>query len=69
MEEANVEFLKWAINWEPIVRPIQKVEIDESLIQSGDYLAVMRLDGLDQIIMYGTGSYSGHSVVALRIEG
>lgn len=29
----------------------------------------MRLDGLDQIIMYGTGSHSGHSVMALRIDG
>lgn len=29
----------------------------------------MRLDGLDQIIMYGTGSHSGHSVMALRMDG
>lgn len=29
----------------------------------------MRLDGLDQIIMYGTGSHSGHSVIALRFDG
>lgn len=28
----------------------------------------MRLDGLDQIVMYGTGSHSGHSVVALRFD-
>jgi hypothetical protein len=45
------------------------VEIDESLVKSGDYFAVMRLDGLDPMIMYGTGSHSGHSVVALRIDG
>jgi len=29
----------------------------------------MRLDGLDPMIMYGTGSRSGHSVVALRFDG
>jgi len=29
----------------------------------------MRLDGLDPLIMYGTGSHSGHSVVALRVDG
>ena len=29
----------------------------------------MRLDGLDPMIMYGTGSRSGHSVAALRMDG
>jgi hypothetical protein len=28
-------------------RPVEKVEIDPDLIQSGDYFAVMRMDGLD----------------------
>lgn len=44
------------------------IPLDENLINSGDYFAVMRLDGLDQIIMYGTGSHSGHSVMALRFD-
>jgi hypothetical protein len=69
MEKANVEFLKWSMNYEMEVRPIQKVTIDENLIQSGDYFAVMRMDGLDPMIMYGTGSHSGHSVMALRFDG
>lgn len=69
MEKANLDFLKWAIKEDFVERKIKKVEIDESLIQSGDYFAVMRLDGLDPIIMYGTGSHSGHSVVALRMDG
>lgn len=30
---------------------------------------MLRLDGLDPMIMYGTGSHSGHSVMALRMEG
>mmetsp|Transcript_6249 Transcript_6249/g.4440 ORF Transcript_6249/g.4440 Transcript_6249/m.4440 type:complete len:115 (-) Transcript_6249:679-1023(-) len=47
-------------------RETKKVEIDESLIQSGDFLAILRLDGLDPIIMYGSGSHIGHSVMALR---
>jgi hypothetical protein len=29
----------------------------------------MRLDGLDPIIMLGSGSHAGHSVMALRIDG
>jgi len=32
-------------------------------------MAVLRLDGLDPMIMYGTGSHSGHSVMALRMDG
>ena len=69
MEKANLDFMKWALNIEYEERKIQKVEIDDSEIHSGDYFAVMRLDGLDPMIMYGTGSRSGHSVVALRMEG
>ena len=52
-------------------RPVKSqsyIQLDEDLINSGDYFAVMRLDGLDQIIMYGTGSHSGHSVMALRFD-
>jgi len=45
------------------------IQIDEALIQSGDYFAITRMDGLDQIIQIGTGSHSGHSVVALRMDG
>jgi len=69
MEKANLEFMKWALGVEMVERKTQKVTIDESLIQSGDYFAVMRLDGLDPMIMYGTGSHSGHSVAALRMDG
>jgi len=32
MEKANIEFLKWAINYDMEVRTTQKVVIDESLI-------------------------------------
>ena len=61
--------MKWGMNYTPEVREIQKVEIDESIIQSGDLITIMRMDGLDQIIMFGTGSHSGHTVMALRFEG
>jgi len=29
----------------------------------------MRLDGLDPMIMWATGSHSGHSLMALRFDG
>jgi len=44
------------------------VTIDPDLIQSGDFLANMRLDGLDPIIMYGAGTHAGHSTMAIRDE-
>lgn len=65
MEEANKEFLA-TIGYDLVERDIKKVEIDESLIRSGDFLAITRLDGLDPLIMFGTGSHAGHSTMALR---
>mmetsp|Transcript_4433 Transcript_4433/g.6538 ORF Transcript_4433/g.6538 Transcript_4433/m.6538 type:complete len:296 (-) Transcript_4433:154-1041(-) len=68
MMEANKEFLKWAIDWDLEKRTTPKVEIDENLIHSGDWLPVTRFDGLDPMIMYGSGSHVGHSVMALWFE-
>ena len=50
-------------------RTAKKVEINPDLIQSGDLFAIFRLDGIDSIIMYGTGSHVGHSTMALRFDG
>ena len=69
MEKANVDFLNLTMGYELIERNIKEVEIEESLIQSGDFLAIMRLDGLDPIIMYGAGGHAGHSTMALRFDG
>ncbi len=45
-----------------------KVNVSPALIQSGDYFLIMRLDGLDPLIMYGTGARGAHCVMALRFE-
>jgi hypothetical protein len=50
-------------------RTIQEYDYDESLIASGDFFSIMRLDGLDPIIMLASGSHGGHSVMALRMDG
>lgn len=50
-------------------RTIVDVDINEDLIQSGDFFLIMRLDGLDPMIMWGTGSHGGHTVMALRFDG
>jgi hypothetical protein len=69
MEKENVKFLANTMNYQLQEREIQEYPYDESLIKSGDFFAVTRLDGLDPIIMYGTGSHSGHSVMAMWIDG
>ena len=69
MEKANVEFIKEALGVTLEERPTQVVDIDPDTIQSGDFFGIMRLDGLDPMIMYGTGSRVGHNVMALRFDG
>ena len=69
MEAINVDFLNITMGMELKEREIQEVELDESEIHSGDFIAITRLDGLDPIIMYGSGTHAGHSVMALRFDG
>lgn len=69
MEKANIEFLSEQAGINLVEREIQDVTINPDLIQSGDFFGIMRLDGLDPMIMYGTGSHIGHNVMALRFDG
>ena len=45
------------------------IDLADSEVHPGDFLIITRMDGLDQIIQWGTGSRSGHSVTLLEIEG
>ena len=69
MEKANVEFLHNTMNYNLVERETKEYDYDLSNIHSGDFFAVTRLDGIDPIIMYGSGSHTGHSVMALWIDG
>lgn len=69
MEKANVEFLRESKGLNLVERTTKKIEYNPDLILDGDMLGVMRLDGLDQIIMYGTGASLGHNTMALRFDG
>jgi hypothetical protein len=69
MEKANLKFLEHAMNWKMEPRKTQKVWLTEDQIHDGDFITIVRLDGLDEIIMWGTGSHSGHSVVVLTLDG
>jgi hypothetical protein len=51
-------------------RPFNKVTtVNDSSIRSGDYLAIARFDGLDPMVMWGTGGRTGHSAVAVWDQG
>lgn len=69
MEKANVHFIEEAMGWKMQKRDVTYVDLDEAEIHDGDFLAITRLDGLDEIIMWGTGGRVGHSTVALHIDG
>lgn len=65
----NLAFLKDYAEIEmPPRMPPRKVQIDESLLHSGDMLGIVRLDGLDPLIMWGTGSRLGHTAIVLKGE-
>jgi len=43
--------------------------IDESLVQNGDYFGIMDFGGMDVLIRLGTGGQTGHTAVAIWIDG
>ena len=69
MEAANIDFLHETMMYEMEERAITEVDIDPDLIQSGDFIGLMRMDGASPMIMYGAGSYISHNTVALRFDG
>ena len=69
MEKANVKFIEETIGWKMQKRATQKVYLSDDDVQDGDFLSIIRLDGLDEIIMWGTGGVAAHTVVVLTIDG
>lgn len=73
MEGINERFLNGRGIWNgpggpntPLV-PFNTVQdLDPSVLRSGDYLAILRMDGLDPLIAFGTGfGATGHSAVCV----
>jgi len=50
-------------------RTTTTVTIDEKLVQSGDFIGVIRLDGLDTMLAWAMGSTTSHTAIALRENG
>ena len=69
MEKANVKFIEETIGWKMEKRTTQKVVISDDDVHTGDFIAITRLDGLDEIIMWGTGGTVGHTCVVLEMDG
>ena len=67
MEKENLKFVKENMNHE-YQEWGKSFIFNESEIKSGDFFSITRLDGLDPMIMWGTGSFSGHTGIALWIE-
>jgi hypothetical protein len=64
--KANLDFLKDYAYHTYAKRSTPEVTLDESYIQNGDFLGVIRLDGLDPMLSWAMGSTTGHTTVALR---
>lgn len=50
-------------------RATNVIHLDISDIHSGDFFGIIRLDGLDPMLAWAMGSTTGHTTVALEIDG
>ena len=69
MQEMAVDFIEAGTNFRWKERKPKFLNLTSDEVQPGDFLAVTRFDGLDQIIQYGAGSHAGHSALILEVDG
>ena len=70
MEKSNLRVLELFNHFTPERRRNNTItNIDKSIIHSGDVIIILRVDGLDPMIMLGTGSRGGHCCVCSWIDG
>ena len=65
----NMQFLKDYAHVDMANRSIHSVPLDASLIHSGDFFGIIRLDGLDPMLGWAMGSTTGHTTTALWDNG
>lgn len=70
MKKANLDFIKRyvGLDYKDRGEASKKILDIKKEIKSGDFVAIVRLDGLDELIMMGTGSSIGHTCVAVWID-
>ena len=54
------------VNFSLPARTAGLVPVNESLIGSGDFFGILRMDGLDPMLAWGMGATTGHTVVGMR---
>ena len=69
MQEMAVNFIEAGTNFRWKERKPKFLNLTSDEVRPGDFLAVTRFDGLDQIIQYGAGSHAGHSALILEVDG
>ena len=69
MERANLRVLELFNHYTPERRNNTIVNFDKSIVKSGDAIVISRMDGLDPMIMIGSGGRIGHCCVCSWIDG
>ena len=69
VERANLRILELLNHYTPERRNNTVVNIDKNIIHSGDAILISRMDGLDPMIMIGSGGRTGHTCVCSWIDG
>ena len=67
--KANLRVLELFNHYTPERRNNSVVNIDKNIIKSGDAIVISRLDGLDPLIMIGSGGRTGHTCVCSWMDG
>ena len=68
-EKANLRILDLYVHYTPERRNNTIVNFDKNIIKTGDALVISRMDGLDPMIMLGSGGHVGHCVVCAWKDG
>jgi len=66
--EDNLKFLADHMGVVMEERTIQNVTIPKSEFQSGDFLGILRLDGLDPMLAWAMGAHTGHTTITWWID-
>ena len=70
VEKANLRILELFNHYTPERRKNNTiVNIDKNIVKSGDAILISRMDGLDPMIMIGSGGRAGHTCVCSWIDG
>ena len=69
MERANLRVLELFNHYTPERRNNTIVNFDKNIVKSGDAIVISRMDGLDPMIMIGSGGRIGHCCVCSWIDG